>query len=578
MSAAAAWDFTADAVLVGSGGGALVAALVARSRGLDVLVLEKTELVGGSTAMSGGGVWVPNSPVMQANGVPDSADDALTYLDAAIGDVGRASSPARRRAYVIGAPRMLSFLLDQGIPFAHLDGYSDFHPDLPGGTVRGRTHEALPFDTNELGPWKPKLRPGQTAGLGLIGLGTELSAMANYNRSAKGVLAAARVESRTFLAKRRGKAMTCQGGALVGRLLQQAVARGVPIWTQASVQELLVEDGAVVGVVVHRDGRDLRVRGRHAVLLGAGGFSRNGDLRARYGTDTVASAQWTVANPGDTGEVLQMAMALGAATDLLDEAIWLPSPRMPDGTPPGPYPPRLMSTFGRARSRPGTIIVDASGRRFANESASFMDLGHAMFARNRETTAVPSWLVFDDGFRRRSLFGAVPGRLPEQWITDGFVKRADTLADLAAQCGVDAAGLEATVERFNELARAGVDADFHRGETAIEAYLGDPMQRPNHCLAPLERAPFYAVALYVADLGTIGGVLADDHARVLDTAGKPIPGLYATGTVTASILGHRYIGAGASIAYTCTFGFLAMHDIADRAEATTRGAERTAQS
>lgn len=563
------WDVTTDVVIVGSGGGALCAALVARSRGLDVLVLEKTEMVGGSTAMSGGGVWVPNNPLMQAEGVADSEAAALEHFDAVVGDVGPASSPERRRAYVENAPRLVSFLLERGVPFRRAEGYADNYPDAPGGSERGRTIEALPYDANQLGPWAPKLRPGTSTGLGLIGFGTELTAMGYYNRSVKNALIGARVLARTYTGKLRRQKLVANGGALVGCLLQLAVESGAQIWTEAPVRELVVEDGTVVGVVVHKDGQDQRIRGRRGVLLAAGGFSRNNEMRARYGGNKATSAAWSSTNPGDTGEVLEMAMALGAATDLLDEAIWLPGPRMADGNPPGgppAYTVRRMYAFSRARWRPGTIMVDATGRRFANESGSFMELGQAMFAHG-----LPSWLVFDDVCRRRSLFGVVPGRLPEQWIDDGFIKRADTLAGLATQCEIDPAGLEATVKQFNENARAGVDADYHRGENAYDRFMGDPRHRPNNCLAPLERAPYYAVAMYPADLGTCGGLLTDERARVLDTDGQPIPGLYATGNVTATIMGRQYLGAGSSIGPTCTFGFLAMEDIADRTGAAVDG-------
>jgi 3-oxosteroid 1-dehydrogenase len=289
-------------------------------------------------------------------------------------------------------------------------------------------------------------------------------------------------------------------------------------------------------------------------------------MRNRYGGDKAKSAQWSTANPGDTGEVLQAAMALDAATALLDEAVWVPMPRMPDGSLAA-YPPRRMSSFSRFRWRPGTIMVDADGRRFANEAMSYMELGQLMFARDREVRSLPSWLVFDDACRRRSLFGVIPGQLPEQWIRDGFIMRADNLVELAARCGIDAAGLEDTVRRFNEFAQTGVDADFERGNSAYDRFMGDPTNRPNSCLAPLDRAPFYAVAMYPCDVGTCGGLLTDEHARVLHTGGKPIPGLYATGNTTAGVMGRHYLGAGSSIGPTCVFGFAAMEHIAEQADA-----------
>jgi 3-oxosteroid 1-dehydrogenase len=558
------WDYETDAVVVGSGGGGLCGALVARDRGLDVLVLEKAEYIGGSTGMSGGLVWIPDNPLMRAEGVPDSEEEALAYLEAVAGDGGAAASPERRRAFVTEGPRLVAFLQRLGLPLRRSDGYPDYYSDLPGGSQRGRNIEALLFDTHHLGTWEKKIYAGMFAGIGLVGYGTELSEMLYYNRSLKALLVAARVQSRSWAARLRGKALVANGGALVGRLLMQALQMGSEIWSEAPLQELIVEDGAIVGVVVRRDGRDLRVAARHGVLLAAGGFSRNDGMRARYGGDKATSSALSMANAGDTGEVLAMAMAAGAATDLMDEAIWVPVMRFRDGSAPR-YPARQMGAFGRSRWRPGSVIVDASGQRFANESMSYRELGQLMFARNREVKAIPSWLVFDDRFRRRCIYGARPGRMPEEWITDGFVVRAASLDDLAAQCGIHAAGLRSTIDKFNEYARTGTDLEFRRGDSAYDRYMGDPRHRPNPCLAPVQRPPFYAVAVYPGDVGTFGGLLTDDRARVLREDGKPIPGLYATGNITAPVCGRGYLGAGGSIGPACTFGFVGMNDIADSA-------------
>ncbi len=555
---------TTDAVLVGSGGGALTAALVARHHGLDVLIVEKTGLIGGSTAMSGGGVWVPDNPPMRKAGSQDSAAEALAYLAAVIGDVGPASSPARRRAFVEAGPRVVAFLQEQGIPFRYADGYADYYSDLPGGKDRGRTIEALPFDTNTLGPYKSKLRPGSTKGLGLVGLGTELTRMSYYSRSPSDLLIALTVLARTYGSRLRGQDLTANGGALVGRLLEQVLKQDVRIETEAPLTEIISEDGAVTGVVVRKNGRDLRIRARKAVLLAAGGFSRSDELRKQYGGDQAQTAAWSLANPGDTGEVMQLAIKLGAATDLLDEAIWLPGPRMPDGGPPPvasdrrAYTGKRLNAFSRARWRPGSIIVDANGQRFVNEAVSYMEIGQRMFAQNRTVRAVPSWLIFDDGFRRRSLFGVIPGDLPAKWVTDGFLLKAGTLEGLAEQAGIDPHGLKETVNRFNANARGQADPDFHRGERAYDKFMGDPRLG---ALAPLDRPPFYASAHYPSDVGTCGGLLTDEHARVLSEAGEPIENLYATGNMTASVMGRHYLGAGASIAPALIFGYLAIKHI-----------------
>ncbi len=561
------WDQISDVVVVGSGGGGLCGALVARTHGLEALVVEKTSFVGGSTAMSGGSVWLPNNPVMHAAGVPDSRADALTYLDAAIGEAGPASSPSRRQAFVDNAPRLVTFLQELGVPFSRGEGYADYHSELPGGNERGRTIEVPVFDRRRLGPWAAKLRPGMTATLGLVATTPELTSVLYYNRGARGFLTGARVVARTLAGRWRGQELVSNGGALVGWLLERALALETQIWTDAPFQGFILEDGAVVGVTVARGGQTRRIGARRGVLLAAGGFSANADMRMRHGGTQATSADWSLSNPGDTGEVLEAGMALGAATGLLDEAVWTPMPRLPDGGRPA-YPPRQVTSFSRMRWRPGTIMVDAAGRRYANESMSYMELGQLMFAHDRETRSVPSWLVFDDACRRRSLFGVLPGRLPEQWVRDGFVIRGQTLAEVAKQCGVDPAGLEATVRRFNELARTGVDTDFHRGRAAADRFWGDPSYRPNGCLAPLERPPFYAVAMYPCDVGTCGGLITDEHARVLRKDGQPIAGLYATGNTTASVTGRHYLGGGGSIGPSCTFGFVAANHIVEGAAGT----------
>lgn len=560
------WDMTADTVIVGSGGGALTAALAARAAGLDALIVEKTPLIGGSTAMSGGGMWVPASPPMQAAGSQDSAAEGLAYMDAVIGDIGPASSPERRRAYVEAGPLVIAFLQEQGIPFRYADGYSDFYCGRPGGKERGRTIEALPFDTNRLGPWKGRLRPGSTKGLGLVGLGTELTRMSYYNRGLADLMAGVSVLARTYASRLRGQDLTANGGALVGRLLEQAIARGVRIETDTALTGLITEGGAVTGVTISKEGWELRARARRGVLLAAGGFSRSEEMRRQYGGEMASSAQWSLASPGDTGEVLRLAVGLGAATALMDEAIWLPGPRMRDGTPPPPYGGKRLNAFSRARWRPGSIIVDAAGQRFVNEAGSFMEIGQQMFARDRSERAVPSWLIFDDRFRRRSLFGVLPGDLPRRWVDDGFILQAPTLAELAANAGISPGGLEATVTRFNSHARQGSDPDFHRGEGAYDRFMGDPRLG---AVAPLESGPFYACALFPSDVGTCGGLLTDERARVLTEAGTAIPGLYAAGNVTASVMGRRYLGAGSSIAPAMVFGYLAIREMtaaADHAE------------
>ncbi len=542
-------DAEFDLVVVGSGGGGMVASLAAADAGASVVVLEKRELIGGSTAMSGGVVWIPDHPLLRADGVADSYDDAMAHFEAVVGDVGPCSSPERRHAFLTSGPEMVEFLQREGVRFERCAGYSDYYSDEKGGLATGRSIEPAPWDGRALGDLLPSLQPGLAAGVGLAVKTNEVRTLAHWNRTPGAFATAARVVLRTWAAKARRKALLTNGAALIGQLLAIATARGVPVWTQTPVTGLVVDDGRVVGVHATRAGRPVTVRARRGVLLAAGGFAHNPELRRRHAPDRREQPRWSIANPGDTGDALQAAMELGARTDLMDEAWWLPTPR---GGKFG------HTTLVDARFRPGAIFVDAAGRRFVNEANSYMEIGRAMYERDRTARAVPCWLVFDDGYRRRYSHGlSRPGKLPKGLLDSGILRRADTLAALAEECGIDADGLTDEVARFNRHAAVGEDPDFGRGASAYNRAMGDPGHRPNPSLGPLSRAPYYAVEVVPSDIGTCGGLLTDADARVLGEGDEPIPGLYAAGNITATVLGRHYLGAGASIANTMVFGYRA---------------------
>lgn len=542
-------DAEFDLVVVGSGGGGMVASLAAADAGASVVVLEKRELIGGSTAMSGGVVWIPDHPLLRADGVADSYDDAMAHFEAVVGDVGPCSSPERRHAFLTSGPEMVEFLQREGVRFERCAGYSDYYSDEKGGLATGRSIEPAPWDGRALGDLLPSLQPGLAAGVGLAVKTNEVRTLAHWNRTPGAFATAAQVVLRTWAAKARRKALLTNGAALIGQLLAIATARGVPVWTQTPVTGLVVDDGRVVGVHATRAGRPVTVRARRGVLLAAGGFAHNPELRRRHAPDRREQPRWSIANPGDTGDALQAAMELGARTDLMDEAWWLPTPR---GGKFG------HTTLVDARFRPGAIFVDAAGRRFVNEANSYMEIGRAMYERDRTARAVPCWLVFDDGYRRRYSHGlSRPGKLPKGLLDSGILRRADTLAALAEECGIDADGLTDEVARFNRHAAVGEDPDFGRGASAYNRAMGDPGHRPNPSLGPLSRAPYYAVEVVPSDIGTCGGLLTDADARVLGEGDEPIPGLYAAGNITATVLGRHYLGAGASIANTMVFGYRA---------------------
>ena len=542
-------DLDVDFVVVGSGGGGLTAALAAADAGASVLVVEKQSLLGGSTCMSGGMAWIPNNPVMLAAGVPDSYESAMAHFETVVGDVGPASTYERRHAFLTAGPEMVSFLQRAGVRFIYCPGYSDYYSNLKGGSDEGRGIEGVPYDGKQLGEWNDKLQPGLAKSLGLAVLTNEARSLSHYNRSVAAFTISARATMRTFAARARGQDLLTNGASLIAQMLGIARERGVEVWTEAPLDDLLVEDGRVVGVRVTRDGAPVQVRARRGVLLAAGGFAHNPAMRQQHGGDRPNKAKWSIADPGDTGEAMQTAMRLGAKTDLMDEAWWLPSPRT------GRFG---ASTLDQARQRPRTIYVDAAGKRFVNESNSYMEVGKAMYARDKTSRAVPCWLIFDDRYRKRyAHLKSRPGHFPKQLLESGRLKQAWTLNDLARMCGIDPAGLNETVERFNENAKRGVDPDYGRGESQYNRALGDPHPRVNPCLGPIDEAPFYAVEVVPGDIGTCGGLVTDEHARVLGEDDQPIEGLYATGNITATVMGRHYLGPGASIGNSMVFGYIA---------------------
>jgi 3-oxosteroid 1-dehydrogenase len=551
------WDKSVDLLIAGSGGGGIVAALAALDSGIEPLIVEKQALVGGATGMSGGMVWLPNNPLMQAEGIPDSHEDGMAYFDDVVGDIGEASSPARREVFLTAGNEMINFLVGKGVRLVRCPGYTDYYPNHKGGNAAGRSVEGIPYDAAALGEWSDKLqRMDKSWNRGFVVKTSEMVIVQYFNRSPRAFAIATRVFLRTRMARLLGRDMLTNGASLIGQMLKSLIDRPgePPVWLNTAVDDLIVEDGRVVGARVTRDGTSLNVQARRGVLLAAGGFSRNADMRRQYSGDQPNEAKWSLANPGDTGEVLQTAMRLGAKTDLLDEAWWLPSVFVAD--------PRARSV-GSGRQRPGAIYVDGTGKRFCNESNSYVEVGKAMYANK----AVPCWQVFDEGYLGRYVSGAnlfQKRTLPEELIGQGSVKRAATIGELARQIDVPADALEHTVKRFNEFAAKGLDPDFGRGQSAYNIYLGDPGYKPNAALGPIDRAPFYATQVFPADVGTCGGVITNEHAQVLDENDQVIDGLYATGNITATVMGRNYLGAGGSIANTMIFGYVAARHAAGR--------------
>jgi len=545
------WDEEVDFVVIGSGAGAAGAGLEMRRRGKTVLVLEKEARLGGSTAMSGGVLWIPNNPLMRRQGVPDSHYEARAYLDALVGDVGPASSPARRQTFLEQGPRFIEFMERCGVRFLRCEGWSDYHDELPGGKARGRSLACPLIDRRELGDLADKLRRHPRAP---PMASHEIRSLMLMTRTIGGFFMAARMALRLARKANFKEDLLGMGAALQARFLKAALDSGVEIRTAMPVSALIESGGRVTGVEVPGEGGSRRIRARNGVLINAGGFAHNQRMRDAYGPPGLCEA-WSASNPGDTGEIIEAAMGLGADIALMDEAWWIPST-----LPPGGQPAHMVGDI----SKPHIIVVDSKARRIFNESASYMENGKRMIERNRTTPAIPAWTIFDEHHRSRYVYaGARPGQTPQAWIDNGFLKKADTLEELAEMCGLEPDALRATVTRFNGFAATGVDEDFQRGARAYDRCHGDPTVRPNPNLGAICKPPFYATQIYPGDAGTSGGLMTDEYARVLKADGLPIPGLYATGNSTASVFGRRYGGAGASIGASCVFAWQAAKHAAD---------------
>ncbi|WP_317630341.1 FAD-binding protein [Saccharopolyspora rosea] len=551
-----AWDAEYDFVVVGSGAGGMAAALAAHDAGLRPLVVEKAGHFGGSTAISGGGIWVPGNPTLTAAGQRHDPDAVRRYLDRLAGDRVPA---ARLDAYVEHGPEAMRLLeRSRWLRFFWVTGYADYHPEYDGGEPLGRSIEARPFDTRTLGEDERFQHPKTITGpLGLWITAKDYHDLAMVKRTWRGrwmtVVAAWRVAGNLVLRRH----MATGGRALIARLRMALKDAGIPLWLDTPMTDLRTADGAVTGVEVRRGGRAQRIRAHRGVLLATGGFEHNQRMRDEHlpegGRENISAGA-----DSNVGDGIAAGQRLGAAVDLMDDAWWMPSVRHPSGA---------VIPLVSERCIPPSVIVSASGRRFTNESSPYVNFVHDQLAGGH----VPAWFVMDAKARSRYPFAQIlPGQpFPKGFYSAGTVHRADTLAELAARIGVPAGNLESTVERFNGFARRGVDEDFGRGASAYDRYYGDPTL-PNPNLDTIDRPPFHAVRIEVGDLGTKGGLVCDEHSRVLRTDGGAIPGLYATGNTAASVMGNEYAGPGATIGPSIVFGHIAARHAARVAESGAR--------
>jgi 3-oxosteroid 1-dehydrogenase len=549
-----AWDREVDVLVVGSGAAGLTAAITASQSGRRTLIVESTPNWGGSTARSGGGLWMPANPLMRALGLDDSADQALAYMDAVIGDAGPASSPERRRAFVETVPELFAFLQRLGVRWSADKDYPDYYPDQAGART-GRGIEMEPFNARKLGSWRKTSRLGEI--MPAIPLKTDDAWLIGRAWSTRdGFTRAVRLMLRTMAGFARGQLLYGSGGALSSTLMSIVLRQGTEVLLSTPLTGLITDEATdeVLGATVATPGGQAqRIRARDGVVLAAGGFAHRTEWREKYQGVTGYSS----AAVGDLGSAIAIAENIGAQLALMDDAWWGTSVPMPDGT---------NAFIMWERSFPFSIIVDSSGQRYMNESASYIDAGHAMLERDKTVPAIPSWLIVDRRHRRRYLFTTMLQNAKQQREA-GIIRSGDTVEELATALGMQPATLRATVDRFNGFARGGVDQDFGRGGTIYDNYYGDPRVKPNPNLGPIEKPPFTAVKIVPGDLGTKGGLLTDADARVLDRSGQPMAGLYAAGNTTASVMGRTYPGPGSTIAPAVIFGYRAARHAARRAAA-----------
>ncbi|WP_334174110.1 FAD-dependent oxidoreductase [Pseudoxanthobacter sp.] len=555
-----------DVVVVGSGAGGLTAAITAKKNGLSVVVLEKAPVFGGTTAFSGGVAWIPGNPHFEDNGTKVDRAAVHTYMRHEAGNGYRADFVD---AYLDYGPEMLRFLeRETEVKFVPTL-YPDYHPEAPGGVQIGRSVTAAAYDGRRLGSELARLRPPLKTitfmGMMFNSSNNDLKHFFNFTKSP---VSAAYVTKRlavhmSHLARHGRGVQLTSGNALAARLAKSAFDLGIEIVTEAPVVELTRQDGRITGVVARIAGTPQRIAAVRGVVLAAGGFARDA---ARVGTlyphVAAGGTHFTPVPESNTGDGIALGEAAGGhlSEGMPHAAAWMPVSRVPfpDGEVAFPH---LVDRY-----KPGFIMVTASGRRFVNESASYHDVGAAMIAACQGGRETAAWLIADHRTVRKYGIGFVkPYPMPlGPHIRSGYLRRGQTLEDLARQIGVDAVALADEVRTYNEDARQGRDRKFGRGTSGFNRYLGDANHKPNPNVAPVERGPFYALRIEMGDLGTFAGLVTDTQARVLDGQGAPVGGLYAVGNDAASIMGGAYPGAGITIGPAMTFGYIAGLALAGR--------------
>ncbi|HXI04934.1 MAG: FAD-dependent oxidoreductase [Bradyrhizobium sp.] len=559
--------YECDVLVAGSGCSGMSAAVTAAHHGLKVVIVEKEPKFGGTTARSGGWLWIPGTSLARAWGIVESPEQARTYLRH---EAGNSFDADRVDAFLTNGPEAVDFFVSQtALAFDMPLTFPDYHAEAPGGAQGGRSMVTRPFDGRELGPLIKDIGlplPELTVFGMMLGSGKEIIHFMRATKSlGSAVYVAKRLSKHLADVKRHGRGMTLtNGNALAGRLAKSALDLDIPLWLSSPVCELVTEDGAVRGAIVEREGRQIQVTARRGVVLACGGFPHDVDRRAAMFPHAPTGQEHFSPGPaGNTGDGLRLAESAGGRIEdtLPHAAAWVPVSitTRKDGSK-GVMPHFI------DRAKPGVIAVTREGKRFANEGNSYHDFVQDMVKAAKPGEEICAFLICDHRTLRKYGLGCVPPfPMPlGHHLKTGYLKRGATLAELAREAGIDATGLQATVAAFNKNAASGSDPDFGKGSRAYNRFQGDAQHGPNPCIAPLENGPFYAIKMVIGDLGTYAGVKTDAHARALDADGKVIEGLYAVGNDMASIMGGNYPGAGITLGPALTFGYIAGKHLAGR--------------
>jgi len=545
------WDFSYDVIAVGSGCAGFSVGLTAKLNGLKPLIIEKTDKYGGSSALSGGGVWIPNNHYLPSS-VNDSDEEALRYLQATVGDQVPADI---RETYVKRGKEVLKFFYDntKHVRFKYVPGYSDYYPELPGGRPQGRSIEPEIFDLRLLGEDVKNFRRSNINTRGLTVDCYDFHKLNMIKRTFIGKTTSVKVGFRMIKSKITGANLVALGQALVARFRLSYKEANGELWLNTAFKDYILEDGKVVGILVEKEGKELRIQARKGVVMTLGGFSHSQEYREKYLPKPTNSA-WSSASPGQTGDFIAPSEAINVKLNLMDKVWGAPSLFIKD---------KLLAFLVADRGIPNMIVVNSKGERYVNEGTAYHDFVDAMYKNTSgDTSAVPSWIILDQVARDRYLFmGMMPGqKFSQELIDSGGVKIANTLEQLAKEIGVPVDNFVKTVKRFNEFAAAGKDLDFKRGDSKYDEYYADP-SLPAPCLYPIEKGPFYAMEVFPGDIGTKGGLVIDKHARVQTNDGQIVPGLYAAGNTSASIMGETYPGAGSTLGPAMVMGYLAVQNM-----------------